>query len=949
MSSNSQNKLNVFLPQTTFSMRAGLADREPQILDFWNSMHLEQKRTQTRLHAPKFVLHDGPPYANGHLHLGHALNKVLKDMINRLRWAQGYDISFRPGWDCHGLPIEAKVEETFLKSGQKKRDVSPTQFRTACREFAKKWTDIQRKEFLRLGVVGAWNNPYSTMTPEAETAIVSAFFDLFMKGYITQGVKPVLWSVVEETALAEAEVEYKDIESPAIYVGFKITHVPPPLLERVPGLLGASALIWTTTPWTIPANRAIAFHDELTYVLLRICSASKNFPHTGQYILIAEACVDTTLKTCGIIEAQKIATLLGRDLRGIIAQHPWHASGLNFDVPLLPGFHVTADTGTGLVHTAPSHGVEDFGLGKAYQLEIPDLVSASGLFHEDVPFVGGMHVYKANPAVIKALQDASSLFHHNHLRHSYPHSWRSKKPLIYRTTPQWFLTFDAPHNLRQKMLSEIQHVRWIPSSGKRRITSMVEGRPDWCLSRQRVWGVPIALFLHKKTGEPLCDAQLNERVLEIFKREGTDAWWSHPKEGFLEGLYPAEEYIKSTDILDVWFDSGVTHLFALDAEKAWPADLYLEGSDQHRGWFQSSLVTACALKGRAPYKSVLTHGFVIDDGGHKMSKSLGNVTTPQEIISTKGADILRLWIATSNTAEDIRMSGEILKRTEDIYRRLRNTFRYLLGSLCDFSHKECVPYDHLPELERWVLHQLRTLECEVTQASNAYNFQEALQHIHHFCSIDLSAFYFDVRKDTLYCDTRSSPLRRGAQTVFQVVLDHLVRWLAPFIPFTTEEVWQKIREDIPQSFKEKTLTESVHLKESPQCPKKWHQPSIAKKYDHLRQIRGLMTKALEIEREERRIRSSLEGSLTLFVPTQGESWYKDLEATLLKELSIVSQLTISYTDTLPTDVVVDEALEGFGVCVQKAPGVKCERCWKIVEGIETYCTRCQDVMKEESC
>ena len=728
------------LPKTAFEMRGRLPEKEPTYLARWKDMDLESKRRAARAGAKTFTLHDGPPYANGHLHLGHAVNKIAKDIINRFWWMAGYDTTFQPGWDCHGLPIEAKVEEAFKDKGTQKRDVPPLAFRKACRDFAEKWINIQRAEFVRMGLSGPFDAPYTTMEKSSEAAIVRSFLHLVEKGLVYQGLKPVLWSPVEETALAEAEVEYKEVTSKAVFVGF-------PFAEDAPeALRDAAVLIWTTTPWTLPANRAVAYGD-LPYVLCRVNAAKDAHLLQGKTFVVAKNCLDRVCSAAGLEDVDVIKALTGEDLAGLTLRHPLFDQGFDFTVPLLQGDHVTDDAGTGLVHTAPDHGLEDFALGKTHDLPLADLLTPAGTYKPDIPLFAGEHIYKVADKVIAALMNEGTLWAKESLRHSYPHSWRSKTPLIYRATPQWFLNLDGTPNLRQRALEALKDVTFLPPSGRNRLSAMIETRPDWCLSRQRAWGVPLMLFVHKETGALLVNEDVNKALVTLVHEQGCDVWWELDADDFL-APFGLKGYHKISDIVDVWFESGLTQAFVLD-EPTFPADLYLEGSDQHRGWFQSSLVLSTALRGQAPFKTLLTHGFVVDGQGQKMSKSGGNNQTPLEIIDTKGADLLRLWVASSNIYEDLKMSPAALKNAEDTYRRLRNTFRFLLGNLHDANKTLTIPKD-MPFLERWMLAQLYATHKRVIDAFSNYHLGEAVSLIHHFCNTDLSSFYFDIRKDALY-------------------------------------------------------------------------------------------------------------------------------------------------------------------------------------------------------
>jgi isoleucyl-tRNA synthetase len=933
-------RATIFLPQTPFPMKAGLPQKEPQLLAFWETFQLSHKQRQARVGAPKFVLHDGPPYANGHLHMGHAVNKILKDVTNRSQFMLGKDVVFVPGWDCHGLPIEWKVEEAYREKSKKKDAVDPVEFRQACRTFAQTWLDIQRREFQRLGLMGEWDNPYSTMDFKAEASIVAQFLALVEKGYVYRGVKPVLWSVVEGTALAEAEVEYQEVTSPSLYVRFPFKRVPKPL-EAVLGKLQGFAIfavIWTTTPWTLPGNRAIAYHPALTYVLIQVKAVAQGARlDVGDLLLLAEDLLQSFKEAVGLEDFLVLHTCTGASLEGVVCHHPLASAGYGVEVPLLPGAHVTADTGTGLVHTAPGHGLEDFEVGRTFGLEIPETVLADGLFVDSLPIVGGAHVYKANPLVIEALKTAGTLVSEKPLRHSYPHSWRSKTPLIYRTTSQWFVAMDGEGKLREKALQAIEAVAWYPPQAKNRIKAMVEGRPDWCLSRQRAWGVPLTLFVHKQTQTLLQDPRVHQRILDIVRQEGTEAWFASPSHRFLDPFHDPQAYEKVTDILDVWFDSGVTHAFVLrdHPELQWPASLYLEGSDQHRGWFQSSLLTACALHGQAPYQAVVTHGFVVNDQGHKMSKSAGNATSPQQLTDELGADLLRLWVVSVDSQEDMRIGPDILKHLQDLYRRLRNTLRYLLGAVDGFSEEEAVPYEAMPELEQWVCHRLKSLEAQMRQTYESYRFQSVFQEIHQFCAVDLSAFYLDLRKDSLYCDAASTPKRRAARTVMLKVLECLCQWLAPLLVFTTEEAWQALKG--PET--------SVHLEAFPALPEGWLQPALGDRYQTLRHLRQVVTGALELARASKHIGSSLQASATVYLHPTYAPALKDLD---FAAFCLTSALALVWTEAIPAEAYHLSEVEGVGVTIEMASGEKCLRCWKVLPEVAQHsgalCGRCQDAV-----
>ncbi|HEX6012530.1 MAG TPA: isoleucine--tRNA ligase, partial [Geminicoccaceae bacterium] len=844
----------VFLPRTDFPMKAELPKREPALAARWDEIDLYAKLREASAGRGKFVLHDGPPYANGHLHMGTALNKILKDVVNRSQQMLGKDAPYVPGWDCHGLPIEWQIEQEYRKKGKDKDAVPVADFRKECREFAQAWIDVQRAEFKRLGVVGDWARPYTTMDFEAEAGIFRELAKFLLSGALYRGKKSVMWSVVEKTALAEAEVEYHDHTSTTVWVRFPLQGVLPP------SLLGASVVIWTTTPWTIPANRAVAFGSGIPYRVVEVAEVAEgSLARVGERLVIANERLAEVIEVAGISRYVVVADLDGATLAGRAAHHPLRgfADSYRFEVPLLPGGFVTTEQGTGLVHVAPSHGEDDFLLGQEYGLNVPDTVAEDGTYTDQVPGFAGIHVFKAAEPVIGALAGTGNLLARGKLVHSYPHSWRSKAPLIFRATAQWFIPMDGQGRLRDKALAAIDATRFVPARGRNRLRSMVETRPDWTVSRQRAWGVPIAVFVHKDTGEVLRDPEVVERVARAFEEEGADAWWTRDPQELLGNRYPADEYEKVDDILDVWFDSGCTHATVLETrpELRWPASLYLEGSDQHRGWFQSSLLESCGTRGRAPYDSVLTHGFVVDADGRKMSKSLGNVVSPIDLMKTHGADILRLWVVSGDYAEDIRIGKEILDGIGDNYRRLRNTLRYVLGNLAGFAEAERLPRDEMPELERWVLHRLAELDALVRECNRDFDFPRLYGAVHNFCATDLSAFYFDVRKDALYCDPADGVRRRAARTVLDELFRCLTAWLAPVLAFTAEEAWLTRHPD----------GGSVHLRTFPEVPAEWRDPELGERWERVRRVRRVITGALELERKEKRIGASLQAAPTVYL------------------------------------------------------------------------------------
>lgn len=918
-------KDTIFLPKTDFPMKANLAIREVEILKRWQDMNLYQTQRDLFKDRPLFILHDGPPYANGNIHIGHALNRILKDVVMRSQQMLGKNCPFVPGWDCHGLPIEWKIEENYRKKKLNKDEVDVLEFRQECRQFAAHWLDVQREEVKRLGLSGDWANPYVTMDFETEGVIADELSKFLLNGSMYQGFRPIMWSVVEKTALAEAEVEYKDHTSPSIYVRFQV-------VSEHPKLKDTKAVIWTTTPWTIPANRGIAYGEDIDYVVIQVDvvtegKAHKGLATEGERLLLAKALVDVVAAEAGIASYTVVQTLKGAELKGAICHHPLQGEGYDFEVPFIAGHHVTTDAGTGLVHTAPSHGVDDFEIGKKFGLEIPQLLSDDGYYHDHVPLFAGKHIYKVHTDVIAELTDSKRLLAHGSLVHSYPHSWRSKAPLIYRTTPQWFISMET-NNLRSIAVSEIKKVRWVPESGINRILGMVEGRPDWCISRQRSWGVPLPIFMHKVTKEPLRDEKIQQRVVDAFKKEGADAWYKYDVAYFLHSDYKAEDYEKSMDVVDVWFDSGTTHVFTLENRPGLrsPADLYLEGSDQHRGWFQSSLLESCGTRGRAPYKAVLTHGFVLDEKGYKMSKSLGNVVAPQEIVEKMGADVLRLWVVNSDYFDDIRIGQSILQHQQDIYRRFRNTLRYLLGALSDFSDSEIVSYAEMPELEQWMLNNLCKLQKLAEKAIESYDFRSFYSELHNFCAVELSAFYLDMRKDSLYCDDPKGLKRRAVRSTMHYIFECLSRWLAPVLCFTAEEAYTSRHGD--------GAATSVHLQTFYDIPAEWNNEQLEEKWATIQKIRSEITSAIEIKRAEKFVGSSLQAYVKVLAPQDLKPVMEGLD---WAEIAITSGAEVLY-----------RVQENLSVEVTLAAGEKCERCWKIDEVVtedKPLCSRCAEVVE----
>ena len=955
----------VFLPRTDFPMRAGLPAREPGWLARWDELGIYDRLRQKPGRAP-FILHDGPPYANGHLHIGHALNKVLKDFITRSQQMMGRDARYVPGWDCHGLPIEWKIEEQYRQQKRNKDEVDIVEFRQECRRFAEGWVAIQREEFKRLGVIGKWDNPYLTMDHHAEAVIAAEFMKLVMNGALYQGSKPVMWSAVERTALAEAEVEYHDHTSPTIWVRFPVLSSQGIFATRKP----ASVVIWTTTPWTIPQNRAVAWNPAISYGLYRVeAVAEGSAAREGELVVLADRLAEAVMQAAGIERWARLDDVGPADLEGLVLAHPFRgieggAGEWDHDVPMLPGEHVTDEAGTGFVHTAPSHGEDDYHLGLRHGLAMTYNVEPDGSYRADLPIFGGQAILTpegregpANGSVIRELARVGALLAKGRIRHSYPHSWRSKAPLIYRNTPQWFAAIDRPlddgmgeygDTIRARALASIERlVRWTPPSGRNRIHAMVESRPDWVLSRQRAWGVPLTCFVRRgaRPDDPdflLRDERVNARIVAAFEKDGADAWY---RPGFkaevLGGIVEPGDYEQVMDVLDVWFDSGSTHAFVLrdrpDGSPDGIADLYLEGTDQHRGWFQSSLLQACATKGRAPYRGVLTHGFTLDEKGMKMSKSLGNTVAPEDVIREYGADILRLWVAQSDYTADLRIGREILKGTADSYRRLRNTLRFALGNLAGFSEAERIPIDEMPELERWVLHRLAVLDGEVRRGYDAYDFQGVFQALFQFATSDLSAFHFDIRKDALYCDAPDSPRRRAARTVLDLIFARLVTWLAPILPFTMEDVWLS-RHPGPE--------ESVHLQDFPDTPAEWRSEALERKWEAVRRARRVVTAALELRRADKTIGASLEAAPVVHV--EDPEMLAALRSVDFADVCITSGISLS-ADPAPAEAFRLPEVAGVGVVFEPAAGAKCERCWKILPDVGHHahpatCGRCDAVL-----
>ena len=934
----------LYLPQTEFPMRAGLPEKEPVTVARWQKMDLYKRLRESAAGREKYVLHDGPPYANGNIHIGHALNKILKDVITRSFQMRGYDSNYVPGWDCHGLPIEWKIEEKYRAAGKNKDEVEINEFRKECREFAAGWIGVQSEEFKRLGVIGDFENPYTTMNFHAEARIAGELLKFAMSGQLYRGSKPVMWSVVERTALAEAEVEYQDYESDTIWVKF-------PVASGSDTLAGAHVVIWTTTPWTIPGNRAVNYSPRVGYGLYEVTAAENDFgPQAGEKLIFAEALAEEAAAKAKVT-LNLLRSVPGEELGSLTLSHPFEGfgGGYEFAVPMLAGDHVTDDAGTGFVHTSPSHGREDFDAWmdavaelekRGIDTQLPFPVDDAGYYTKDAPGFGpdreggparviDDHGKKgdANKAVIDELIKRGALFARGRLKHSYPHSGRSKKPIIFRNTPQWFVYMDKQlgdgTTLRSRALQAIDDTRFVPAAGQTRLRAMIEERPDWVLSRQRAWGVPIAIFADAD-GNVLRDEAVNARIVEAFEKEGADAWFAKgARERFL-GTRANEPWTQVMDILDVWFDSGSTHVFTLEdrPDMKWPADVYLEGSDQHRGWFHSSLLESCGTRGRAPYNTVVTHGFTMDEEGRKMSKSLGNTVVPQDVMKQSGADILRLWVMTTDYWEDQRLGKNVLQTNIDAYRKLRNTIRWMLGTLAHDDGEE-VALAEMPELERLMLHRLSELDALVRKGYDDFEFKRITRALIDFMVVELSAFYFDIRKDVLYCDAPSSVRRKAAVHVVRELFNCLVKWLAPMLPFTTEEAWL---ERHPEA-------ESVHLEQFPDVPAAWRDEALAEKWRKIRQVRSVVTGALELERAKKTIGSSLEAVPVVYM--SDAVLEEALDGIDLAEISITSDLVISHGD-LPADAFALREVPGVAVVVEKADGrglVKCARSWRYTDDV----------------
>ncbi len=893
------SKEHINLPKTAFSMKANLPVREPGILDYWQKIGLYKKLRQKSKGKKKFVLHDGPPYANGNIHMGTALNKILKDIITKFHQMDGKDSVYVPGWDCHGLPIEWKIEEQYKKNKKNKNDVPIIEFRKECRDFATKWIGIHKDQFQRLGVIGDWENYYSTMSFDAEAQIVRELGKFLKEGSLYRGYKPVLWSTVEKTALADAEVEYMDHVSDTIYVEFPVVKTNFKEIEN------SNVVIWTTTPWTIPANKALAYNQSLTYLLLEIDNEKK--------IIIAKDLLESFKKDTNIENTKIIKEFSGKEFKGTFCSHPFYSIGYDYEIPMLEARFVTTEQGTGIVHCAPSHGPDDFNLCLNNNIKAVETVDDDGRYTKNILHFEGLHIFKANSVIIDKLKEHKKLIANGKLNHSYPHSWRSKAPLVHRATPQWFISMES-HELRSKALKALDETTFYPSKGKERIKSMIETRPDWCVSRQRVWGVPLPIFTSKKDGKVLIDDDVFENIAQIYEKEGSDCWFSDDYQKLLGNKYKAEDFNKLSDIVEVWFDSGSTHSFVLEkrADLKWPASMYLEGSDQHRGWFHSSLLESCGTRGKAPFESILSHGFVVDGKGLKMSKSQGNVIAPEDILKKYGADILRIWVASSNYAEDLRIDYSILDQHAEAYRKIRNTFRFLLGNIRDKYENydfDKIDTNNLPELEQLMLHKLSEINEKFYLNFKSYNFHNLYKELLNFCTVDLSAFYFDIRKDLLYCDPIQSKNRSDCILVLNVILQCLLKWFAPILSFTTEEIFSLIFNDKDDS--------SIHLENFAKIPSRWRNDELSKNWEKIKFIRDTVNVSIENMRANKLIGSSLETNISIKLH---DELFKIADNYDFSEICITSKASVENDNT------INDKIE---VTTSKAEGEKCPVCWKV--------------------
>lgn len=922
-----KNTLN--LPQTGFPMKANLSKREPEILAKWQEMQLYARMREESKGRPAYILHDGPPYANGHIHLGTALNKILKDMIVKSRQMSGFDAAYVPGWDCHGLPIEIQVDKEL---GKRKSAMSLVEIRSHCRKYAERFIDIQREEFKRLGVLGEWENPYLTMSFDYEANIARELGRFFQKGSVIRSKKPIYWCSSCRTALAEAEVEYHDHASPSIYVKFPLTHQSRSRLPEL-GEKPASVLIWTTTPWTLPSNLAITLHPNFTYVTADV----------GEEVwVLAEGLLEACMDVFGIKEYKIVGRHAASELKGLSCSHPF----LDHESVLILGSHVTLEAGTGCVHTAPGHGREDYEMALEYGLDVYSPIDDSGCFTDEVPLFAGQFVFDANKSVIAKLKETGKLIAEKEIRHSYPHCWRCKKPVIFRATEQWFISMEK-NDLRRKALEWIDRVEWIPGWGRDRIHNMVANRPDWCISRQRSWGVPISVFTCKSCGKALATPEVFERVVALFEKNGADSWFDMPVEELLPpGAACAEcggkTFDKEMDILDVWFDSGVSFAAVVEHREnlRFPADLYLEGSDQHRGWFHSSLLAAVGTRETAPYKTVLTHGFVVDGQGYKMSKSLGNVIAPEEIIRQYGAEILRLWVSAEDYRDDIRISPDILKRLSEAYRRIRNTCRFLLGNLYDFDpSRNAVAFAEMEELDRFALYQLQELIQKIRQAYDRFEFHKVYHALHNYCVVDLSSFYLDILKDRLYTAPAESKVRRSAQSALHQILTTVLKLMAPILTFTAEEAWWHL----PCA-----SGETVHLQTFPDADPNVLDEALKSRWEDILLLKTEVTRVLEGARQAKVIGHPLDARVKLALPSDWRARFENQEG-LLRTVFIVSQVVFASPQDLssPSEGV---GIQGLLVQVESASEAKCERCWVRDESVgsfqdhPTLCDRCHEVL-----
>ncbi len=891
------------LPKTVFSMKANLPTKEPGIIEYWQKINLYEKLRKKSKGKEKFILHDGPPYANGNIHMGTALNKILKDIITKFHQMDGKDSVYVPGWDCHGLPIEWKIEEQYKKNKKNKNDVPIVEFRKECRDFANKWINVHKDQFRRLGVIGDWENYYSTMSFDAEAQIVRELGKFLKEGSLYRGYKPVLWSTVEKTALADAEVEYMDHVSDTIYSAFPIKKTNLKEIE------GSNIIIWTTTPWTIPANKALAYNSNLIYLVVKI---NDEGDFKNKKIIVAKDLLELLIKECEIKSFDIKKEFLGKEFKGTICSHPFLDIGYSYDIPMLEARFVTTEQGSGIVHCAPSHGPDDFNLCLNNNIKALETVDDDGRYTKNIIKFEGIHIFKANPIVIENLKNQKKLLSNGKLTHTYPHSWRSKAPLVHRATAQWFISMES-HGLRAKSLKAIDETIFYPSKAKERIKAMIETRPDWCVSRQRVWGVPLPIFLSKKNGEALIDDEVFENIAKIFEKEGSDCWFSDDAQKFLGQKYKSQDYEKISDIVEVWFDSGSTHSYVLEKREdlKWPASMYLEGSDQHRGWFHSSLLESCGTRGKAPFESILSHGFVVDGKGLKMSKSTGNVILPEEILKKYGADILRIWVASSNYAEDLRIDYSILDQHAESYRKLRNTFRYLLGNIQDdYIEKnfEDLNVAELPDLERYMLHRVYLINKNFFNYFNSYNFHNLYKELLNFCTVELSAFYFDIRKDLLYCDPLDSKKRSDCILVLNIILNCLLKWFAPILSFTTEEIYRLVN---------KEEENSIHLKNFTEIPENWKNEEINSNWEKIKKIRDEANISIESQRASKTIGSSLEANIQIKLK---KNYYNIAKNNDFSEICITSSALVTQDDKMEEDIQV--------IC-KKAEGTKCPVCWKI--------------------